>query len=97
MLRFGIINTVFKEGANMWKWIREHIFVKDMFLYIFIGAAIFYIPAWVALIVGVITNNDLLITFSATYVLVWMGPFTPTVPAILAIAIFIKEVIKRKK
>ena len=97
MLRFGIINTVFKDGDIMWKWIKENIFVKDMFLYVLIGAIIFYIPAWVALIVGVILNEDLLITFSATYVLVWMGPFTPTVPAILAIAIFLKEVIKRKK
>ncbi len=80
----------------MWKWIRENIFVKDMFLYIFIGAVIFYIPAWVALIVGIVLNEELYILFSATYVFAWMGPFTPTVPAILAIAIFIKELIKEK-
>ena len=87
--------TVLKDGDIMWKWIRENIFVKDMFLYILFGAIVFYIPAWVALVLGVIFSNELLITFSATYVLVWMGPFTPTIPAILAIAVFLKEVVKR--
>jgi len=40
-------------------------------------------------------QNDYLFGFSAAYVLVWAGPFTPTIPAILAIAVFLKQLVKR--
>ena len=81
----------------MWKWLKENIFSKDMFLYIFIGGIIFYTPSWGAFIIGIIFNNDLFVAFSLTYVLVWAGPFTPTIPAILSIAVALKQLIKRYK
>ena len=79
----------------MKKWLKENIFVKDMFIYILIGATIFYIPTWVSLIYGFITGKDYLFGISAAWVLVWAGPFTPTIPVIFAIAIFIKQLVKR--
>lgn len=79
----------------MWKWIKENIFVKDMFLYIVVSAIIFYAPSWVTFIIGMTSGNDVLIGFSATYVLLWAGPFTPTIPAILAMAVAIKQLVKR--
>lgn len=81
----------------MWNWLKENIFVKDMFIYILIGAVIFYIPAWGAGILGVITGNGYYYVFSASYVLVWAGPFTPTIPAIIGLAVFLKQVVKRIK
>ena len=81
----------------MWKWLRENIFVKDMFIYLLIAAIIFYIPAWGAVVLGVVTGNGYYYAFSASYVLIWAGPFTPTIPAILAIAVFLKQVVKRVK
>ncbi len=81
----------------MKKWLKENIFVKDMFLYILIGGIIFYIPAWSSFIIGIILNIDILLAFSVTYVLLWAGPLTPTIPAIFAIAIAIKQLVKRIK
>lgn len=81
----------------MKKWLKENIFVKDMFIYILIGAIIFYIPAWGAVILGFTFNNDYIFGFAATYVLVWAGPFTPTIPAIFGIAVFLKQLHKRIK
>jgi len=80
----------------MKKWLKENIFVKDMFIYILLGVIIFYIPAWGAVILGFTLQNDYIFGFAATYVLVWAGPFTPTIPAILAIAVFLKQLFKRK-
>ncbi len=81
----------------MKKWLKDNIFVKDMFLYIATAAIIFYIPTWVSIIYGKITGNDLLYGVSAAWVLIWAGPFTPTIPIILAIAVFLKQVVKRIK
>jgi hypothetical protein len=81
----------------MKKWLKENIFVKDMFLYILIGAIIFYIPAWGSLILGFVFNSEILLAFSAAYVLIWAGPLTPTIPAIFSIAIAIKQLVKRIK
>ncbi len=81
----------------MKKWLKENIFVKDMFLYILIGAIIFYIPAWGSFILGLILNNDILLGFSAAYVLIWAGPFTPTIPAIFSIAVAMKQLVKKIK
>ncbi len=81
----------------MMKWLKENIFVKEMFIYILIAVVIFYIPAWGSLILGYITGNHYYYAFSATYVLMWAGPFTPTIPAIFAIAVFIKQLFKHKK
>lgn len=85
------------EGDFMWNWLKENVFVKDMFLYIFIAAIIFYIPAWVSLIIGLLTQNGYYYAFSASYVLIWAGPFTPTIPAILGIAVFLKQLVKKVK
>ena len=81
----------------MWKWIKENIFVKDMFIYILVAGIIFYAPSWVSFIVGMSIHNDILIGFSATYVLIWFGPFTPTIPAIFSIAVMLKQLVKRIK
>ncbi|MBU1020847.1 MAG: hypothetical protein KJ847_06480 [Firmicutes bacterium] len=81
----------------MWNWLKENIFVKDMFLYILLGAFVFYAPSWVAFIIGVSTQNNILLGFSATYVLIWFGPFTPTIPAIFSIAVALKQLVKRIK
>lgn len=81
----------------MRKWLKENIFVKDMFLYILIGALIFYIPAWVSFILGLVFNIEILLAFSAAYVLIWAGPLTPTIPVIFSIAIAIKQLVKKMK
>lgn len=81
----------------MWKWLKENVFVKDMFIYILLAACIFYIPAWGAGILGIITRNGYYFVFSASYVLVWAGPFTPTIPAILGLAVFLKQLVKKIK
>lgn len=81
----------------MKKWLKENIFVKDMFIYILIAAIIFYIPTWIALIYGFTTGEEYLFGISAAYVLFWAGPFTPTIPVIFAIAVFIKQVVKKVK
>lgn len=80
---------------RFWQWMKDNVFVKDMFVYILIATIIFYIPAWGALIVGFTLQNNYIYGFAATYVLVWAGPFTPTIPAIFAIAVFIKQVFKK--
>jgi hypothetical protein len=80
---------------NMKKWLKENIFVKDMFLYILVAAIIFYIPTWVLFIYGFISGEEYLFGIGAGYILVWAGPFTPTIPVILAIAVFLKQLVKR--
>lgn len=83
----------------MKKWLKENIFVKDMFIYILIAAIIFYIPAWGSVLIGLINNNTVWVGFGSAYVLLWAGPFTPTIPAILGLAVLIKQATKllRKK
>ena len=80
---------------NMKKWLKENIFVKDMFLYILVAALIFYIPLWLFLYYAVLTGNDYLYGLGFAYVAFWAGPFTPTIPIILAIAVFLKQMTKR--
>ena len=67
-----------------------------MFLYILIGGIIFFIPSWIAFTIGIVIDSDILIAFSAAYILLWVGPFTPTIPAIFAIAVALKQLIKNK-
>lgn len=81
----------------MKKWLKENIFVKDMFIYIVIAALIFYIPLWVFIYYAYITGNDYLYGLGFAYVAFWAGPFTPTIPAIFGIAIFLKQLVKRMK
>ena len=78
----------------MKKWLKENIFVKDMFIYILIAAIIFYIPLWVFIYYAVATENDYLYGLGFAYVAFWAGPFTPTIPFILAIAVFLKQTTK---
>ena len=80
----------------MWKWLKENIFVKEMFIYIFFAAIIFYIPAWGSLVLAAVTHNEYFVVFAGLYVGVWAGPFTPTIPAILGIAVFLKQLFKHK-
>ena len=79
----------------MWKWLKENIFVKEMFIYILIAAIIFYIPAWGAVVSGFIFHEPGFYVFAASYVAVWAGPFTPTIPAILGLAVGLKQLIKQ--
>lgn len=81
----------------MKKWLKENIFVKDMFVYIVVASIIFYIPSWGALIFAIIYNSPYLYGFSAAYILFWAGPFTPTIPAIFTIAVFLKQIVKKIK
>lgn len=77
------------------KWLKENIFVKDMFIYLFIATIIFYTPTWVSALYGMITGNNLLYGISTAWVLIWAGPFTPTIPIIFAIALFLKGIVNR--
>ena len=77
------------------KWMKDNIFVKDMFIYILLAAIVFYIPAWGSLIIGYVLDEPVIYAFAPTYVLVWAGPFTPTIPAIFGLAVFFKQVYKR--
>jgi CHASE2 domain-containing sensor protein len=79
----------------MKKWLKENIFVKDMFLYILAAGIIFFIPSWVAFTIGVVIESNILIAFSAAYILLWVGPFTPTIPFIFAIAVGLKQIVKK--
>lgn len=81
----------------MKKWLKENIFVKDMFLYILIGGIIFFIPSWGAFILGVMFNSDVLLAFSGAYILLWVGPLTPTIPIILSLAVTMKQIVKKIK
>ena len=79
----------------MWKWLKDNIFVKEMFIYLLIAAIIFYIPAWGAVVTGYIFDEPGFYVFAGSYVAVWAGPFTPTIPAIMGIAVGLKQLIKR--
>lgn len=81
----------------MKKWLKENIFVKDMFLYILVAGIIFFIPSWIAFTIGVVIDSDILLAFSAAYILLWVGPFTPTIPFIFAIAVLLKQLVKKIK
>ena len=81
----------------MKKWLKENIFVKDMFLYILLGGIIFFMPSWIAFTIGVVIGSEVLIGFSAAYILLWVGPLTPTIPAIFSIAVAAKQLVKRRK
>ncbi|MCK5762110.1 MAG: hypothetical protein KAH16_04335 [Candidatus Izimaplasma sp.] len=78
----------------MKKWLNENVFVKDMFLYILVAGIIFFIPSWVAFTIGIVTDNDVLLGFSGAYILLWVGPLTPTIPFIFGLAIALKQTIK---
>lgn len=80
---------------RFWQWMKDNVFVKDMFAFLLVAAIIFYIPAWGAIVLGSALNNNYIYAFAGTYVLVWAGPFTPTIPAIFAIAVFLKQLYKR--
>ena len=79
----------------MKKWLKENIFVKDMFIYILVAAIIFYIPVWALGFFGIVTSESWYFGGAAAWVLFWAGPFTPTIPIILAIAVFLKQVVKK--
>lgn len=79
----------------MWKWLKKNIFVKDMFIYLLVAAIIFYIPAWGAVVTGYIFEEPGFYIFAGSYVAIWAGPFTPTIPAILGIALSLKGIIKQ--
>jgi len=81
----------------MKKWLKENIFVKDMFIYIVVAALIFYIPVWLLSFFGIITSESWYFGGAAAWILFWAGPFTPTIPIIFAIAIFIKQLVKKIK
>lgn len=81
----------------MKKWLKENIFVKDMFVYILIACIIFYSPSWISLIYAFTTGKELYFGGAAAWVLLWAGPLTPTIPIILAIAIGLKQIVKRIK
>lgn len=81
----------------MKKWLKENIFVKDMFIFILFAIIIFYIPSWVSVIIAYISKNDYFYAVSATWVLLWAGPFTPTIPIVFAIAVFLKQIFKRRQ
>lgn len=82
---------------HMKKWLKENIFVRDMFVYILIAAIIFYIPVWILGYYGIITSDERFFGGAAAYILFWAGPFTPTIPVIFAIAVFLKQIVKRIK
>lgn len=79
----------------MKKWLKENIFVKDMFIYIVIAAIIFYIPVWLLGFFGIITDDNWYYGGAAAWIIFWAGPFTPTIPIIFAIAVFLKQLVKR--
>ena len=78
----------------MWKWLKENILVKEMFVYILFAAIIFYIPLWLSIFFGITEGNIGLYGVGLAWVAFWAGPFTPTIPIILAIAVFLKQVVK---
>lgn len=80
---------------KFWQWIKDEVLVRDMFVFVLIAIVIFYIPAWVAIIVGFTLQNEYIYGFAGMYVLVWAGPFTPTIPAIMGIAVFFKQLYKK--
>ena len=82
---------------KLWKWMKKNIFVKEMFIYIIIAAIIFYIPLWLFIFYAYTTGNSYLYGLGIAYVMFWAGPFTPTIPAIFAIAIFLKQIVQRTK
>ena len=73
------------------------IFVKDMFLYILISGIIFFMPSWVAFTFAVLLESEVLYAFSAGYILLWVGPLTPTIPFIFGIAVALKQIVKKIK
>lgn len=75
-------------------WLKTNVFVKEMFLYILIAAIIFYIPLWIAIYYAEATGNDYLYGVGIAYIAFWAGPFTPTIPIIFGIAIFLKQLVK---
>lgn len=77
----------------MWNWLKKNIFVKEMFVYLLVAAIIFYIPAWGAVVTGYIFDEPGFFIFAGSYVAIWAGPFTPTIPAILGIAVGLKGII----
>jgi hypothetical protein len=79
----------------MKKWLKENIFIKDMFIYIMIAIMIFYIPSWGSFIIAIITRNEYYYAVSIGWIILWAGPFTPTIPIILGIAISIQQITKR--
>jgi hypothetical protein len=80
---------------KLWHWLKQNIFVKEMFLYIVVAAIIFYIPLWLFVFYAYSTGNNYLYGLGIAYVMFWAGPFTPTIPAIFAIAIFLKQLMKK--
>ena len=68
----------------MWNWLKKNIFVKDMFVYLLVAAIIFYI-----------FDESGFYVFAGSYVAIWAGPFTPTIPAILGIAVGLKQLIRK--
>ncbi|MCF7925949.1 MAG: hypothetical protein K9L74_00025 [Candidatus Izimaplasma sp.] len=79
----------------MKKWLKENIFVKDMFIYILVAAFIFYTPLWLTGVISYVLANPIYLGFGTAYVLIWAGPFTPTIPVILAIAVFLKKIVQK--
>jgi CHASE2 domain-containing sensor protein len=79
----------------MWNWLKKNIFVKEMFIYLLVAAIIFYIPAWGAVVTGYIFDESGFYIFAGSYVAIWAGPFTPTIPAILGIAVGLKQIIAK--
>ncbi len=79
----------------MKEWLKKNILVKDMIIYIVIAAIVFYIPLWIFLYYAKVTGNSYLYGVGLAYVAFWAGPFTPTIPVILAIAVFLKQIFGR--
>ena len=67
-----------------------------MFFYICVAEAIFWSPAGVCMLLGLIVS-EWWFTAGVAYIAFWGGPLTPAMPLQFALACFIKSIVKKVK
>lgn len=85
-----------KKIKKAFKWLRKHILNKETFIYLCIAEAIFWSPCIIVALLAVIINPWWWTVFAAIC-LFWSGPFTPAIPLQIALTLFIKKILTKRK
>ena len=85
-----------EKTKRLWKWLRENVLNKEMFLYVLIAEAIFWSPCIVTGILAITISPNYWVAFGAICAF-WAGPFTPAVPLQLGLAVLLKKIFNKRE
>ena len=86
-----------KKIINFLKWLWIQIKDTRNLIILVIVALVMSSPIWVCTAIGLICDLPVLIGIATTYFAFWLGPATPFWPLCIAITLFVRRIIDKKK